>query len=156
MVKNTQTIRRQKPNYLSVFDHFVELALKRVTGFIPMYHFYTPEKLKKSVVFWRFQGVEKWNNNVKYVNYKTWTALHKNRSLKVNYKCNKNKNSNDKAAADLIKSFTIFYFAKSCSKSRITTLDQRLLYGNKLISQIYEQLPINLWNQSVSAKRTLI
>ena len=29
MVKHTQTIRRQKPmNCLTVFDHFVELALK--------------------------------------------------------------------------------------------------------------------------------
>ena len=29
MVKHTQTIRRQQPtNCLSVFDHFVELALK--------------------------------------------------------------------------------------------------------------------------------
>ena len=32
MVKHTQIIRRQKPtNYLSVFDHFVGLALKRLS-----------------------------------------------------------------------------------------------------------------------------
>ena len=34
MVKNTQTIRRQKPtNCLSVFDHFVGLALKWLRKF---------------------------------------------------------------------------------------------------------------------------
>ena len=33
MVKHTQKIRRQKPtNFLSVFDHFVELALKGLKG----------------------------------------------------------------------------------------------------------------------------
>ena len=33
MVKHTQTIyRRQPTNCLSVFDHFVELALKGLTG----------------------------------------------------------------------------------------------------------------------------
>ena len=33
MVKHTETIRRQKPtNCLSVFDHFVGLALKVLTG----------------------------------------------------------------------------------------------------------------------------
>ena len=30
MVKHTQTIRRQQANCLSVFDHFVGLALKRL------------------------------------------------------------------------------------------------------------------------------
>ena len=37
MVKHTQTIRRQKPaNYLSVFDHFVGFALKRlIAALIP-------------------------------------------------------------------------------------------------------------------------
>ena len=34
MAKHTQTIRPQKPtNYLSVFDHFVGLALKRLKFF---------------------------------------------------------------------------------------------------------------------------
>ena len=33
MVKHTQTILRQQPtNYLSVFDHFVKLTLKRLNG----------------------------------------------------------------------------------------------------------------------------
>ena len=33
MTKHTQTIRRQKAtNYLSVFDHFVRLALKGIKG----------------------------------------------------------------------------------------------------------------------------
>ena len=33
MVKHTQTIRRQKPtNCLSVFDHFVGLTFKRLSG----------------------------------------------------------------------------------------------------------------------------
>ena len=30
MVKHTQTIRRQQANCLSVFEHFVGLALKRL------------------------------------------------------------------------------------------------------------------------------
>ena len=35
MVKHTQTICRQQPaNRLSVFDHFVELAFKRLTNHI--------------------------------------------------------------------------------------------------------------------------
>ena len=35
MVKHTQTVRRQKPtNCLSVFDHFVELAIKGLTSFL--------------------------------------------------------------------------------------------------------------------------
>ena len=36
MVKHTQTVRRQKPtNYLSVFDHFVGLALKGLKTHMP-------------------------------------------------------------------------------------------------------------------------
>ena len=43
MVKHTQTIRRLLPtNCLSVFDHFVGLALKELTHFWPMSPFYTP------------------------------------------------------------------------------------------------------------------
>ena len=45
MVKHTQTVRRQKPtNCLSVFDHFVRLALKELmekkqnNNPIPIYH----------------------------------------------------------------------------------------------------------------------
>ena len=35
MVKHTQTIRRLLPtNYLSVFDHFVDLVLKRLRSLI--------------------------------------------------------------------------------------------------------------------------
>ena len=34
MVKHTQTIHRQKPtNCLNVFDHFIDLAFKRVNSF---------------------------------------------------------------------------------------------------------------------------
>ena len=34
MIKHTQAIRRQQPtNYLSVFDHFVKLALKGLMAF---------------------------------------------------------------------------------------------------------------------------
>ena len=37
MVKDTQTIRGQQPtNYLSVFDHFVGLALKGLTKYNAM------------------------------------------------------------------------------------------------------------------------
>ena len=32
MVKHTQTNRRQQPNCLSMFDHFVKLAFKGVTS----------------------------------------------------------------------------------------------------------------------------
>ena len=40
MVKHTQTIRRQQPtNYLSVFDHFVKLALKGLKG-VSAFHSY--------------------------------------------------------------------------------------------------------------------
>ena len=35
MVKHAQAIRRQKPtNYLSVFDHFVGLAVKELNTFL--------------------------------------------------------------------------------------------------------------------------
>ena len=38
MVKHTQTIRRQiADNCLSVFDHFVKLALKGLTIFLEVY-----------------------------------------------------------------------------------------------------------------------
>ena len=41
MVKHTQTVRRQQPmNCLSVFDHFVGLALKGLN---------TPQKMKSSI-----------------------------------------------------------------------------------------------------------
>ena len=47
MVKHTQIIRRQKPtNCLSVFDHFVGLALKGLKNMLinpfSMFHFYNP------------------------------------------------------------------------------------------------------------------
>ena len=42
MVKHTQTIRRLLPTIcLTVFHHFVELALKALTIFRPVLHFYT-------------------------------------------------------------------------------------------------------------------
>ena len=38
MVKHTQTIRRQETtNYLSVFDHFMGLAIKGLTSSSPSY-----------------------------------------------------------------------------------------------------------------------
>ena len=41
MVKHTQTIRRLLlTNYLSVFDHFVGLVLKRLSHYQPMLHLY--------------------------------------------------------------------------------------------------------------------
>ena len=54
MVKHTQTIRRQQPtNCLSVFDHFVGLALKGLKfsnpfQFSPIFHFYSLENPQKT------------------------------------------------------------------------------------------------------------
>ena len=40
MVKHTQKIRRQQPtNYLSVFEHFVELALKEFKEIGSAFHY---------------------------------------------------------------------------------------------------------------------
>ena len=54
MVKHIQAIRLMLPtNCLSVFDHFVGLALKKSTYFTPVYHFN---------IFWKRQnisGIEK-------------------------------------------------------------------------------------------------
>ena len=36
MIKHNQTIRRQITNELSVFDHFVELALKVLTSMLKL------------------------------------------------------------------------------------------------------------------------
>ena len=43
MVKQTQTIRRQQPTkYLSVFDHFVALALKGLRNWAYSYTYVSP------------------------------------------------------------------------------------------------------------------
>ena len=38
-----------------------ELGMKELTHFSLMFHFQTPLKRQKSQVFWRIQGVKKWN-----------------------------------------------------------------------------------------------
>ena len=49
MVKHSQTIRPQKlANCLSVFDHYVGLALKGLTYFRPASPFYFPENITLS------------------------------------------------------------------------------------------------------------
>ena len=35
---------------------------------MPIIHFYTPRNIRKLQVFWRFQGVYKWNIGLKWVN----------------------------------------------------------------------------------------
>ena len=53
MAKLTQAIRRQKPtNYLSVFDHFVGLALKGLNSFRLMLLFYTPKNKVYRALNW--------------------------------------------------------------------------------------------------------
>ena len=46
----------------------VELTRTIFTNFTPMLHFYTPWKCQKIKVFWRFQGIQKWNIGLKWVN----------------------------------------------------------------------------------------
>ena len=59
MVKHTQTIFRLLPkNVLNVFDHFLGLALKVLTHFTLMFHFYTPWKRQKT----RGKELEHWHN----------------------------------------------------------------------------------------------
>ena len=40
-----------------------------LTHFISMFHFYT-ENIRKTLVFWRFQGIYKWNTGLKWVKNK--------------------------------------------------------------------------------------
>ena len=56
MVKHTQTIHRMLPtNCLSVFDHFVGLAVKELTHFWPVFIFDQPlKKISKLLVFCYF------------------------------------------------------------------------------------------------------
>ena len=57
MVKHTQTICRLLPmNCLSVFDHFVGLALKGLNNISPIFHFYIPWKRQKTKSFLTFPG----------------------------------------------------------------------------------------------------
>ena len=46
----------------------VELTRTIFTNFTPMLHFHTPWKCQKIKVFWRFQGIQKWNIGLKWVN----------------------------------------------------------------------------------------
>ena len=50
-------------NYLMKIH--VELTRTIFTNFSPMLHFYTPWKCQKIQVFWRFQGIQKWNIGMK-------------------------------------------------------------------------------------------
>ena len=64
MVKHTQTIcRLLATNCLSVFDHFVGLALKGLQNFSPMFHFYIPwrrQTTKSFLTYSRGTEVEHW------------------------------------------------------------------------------------------------
>ena len=53
----TYSNKSSPTNCLSVFDHIVGLALKGLTHFRPMYHFYTSWISRKPNVFWYFWGV---------------------------------------------------------------------------------------------------
>ena len=54
-------------NPLSVFDHFVGLALEGLTQFRPVFYVYT---LWKQGVFWRFQGGREMDIGMKWVFFK--------------------------------------------------------------------------------------
>ena len=56
-------------NCLSAFDHFVELALKGLTYFMPQYLSITPWKVPLC-----FQGVEKETSGMEWVNMCTWLS----------------------------------------------------------------------------------
>ena len=52
MVKHTQAIRRQQAtDCLSVFDHFLELALKGLTHFTLLFSLYNLENIRKYFYF---------------------------------------------------------------------------------------------------------
>ena len=62
MVEHTQIIRRQQPtNCLSVFDHFMGLALKDLIHFSSVLYFYSSYK--------RFQWVQKYNPSLKWIKH---------------------------------------------------------------------------------------
>ena len=57
MVKRTQTISQHLPtNYLSAFDHYVGLTFEGLAYFTTVFHFYTPENVRKTGGFWMFSG----------------------------------------------------------------------------------------------------
>ena len=60
MVKHTQTIRRQKlTNCLSVFDHFVKLALKGLNGMLAQKLNYKID-YQNSIFLLRVLDIAKW------------------------------------------------------------------------------------------------
>ena len=56
------------------YEQFGSSLCVTLTHVTPIFHFYTipPEKVSKSLVFWHFQGVKKWNIGIKWV--KDWIA----------------------------------------------------------------------------------
>ena len=50
-------------------------ALKLLTHFSPVSHFYTLWKRQKTKVFWRFQGVQKCDTRLKWVQPKLFLAI---------------------------------------------------------------------------------
>ena len=55
MGKHTQTIRRQQPtDFLSVFDHFVNLALKRLKNFNEIVLDFLPVESKTNILYVNF------------------------------------------------------------------------------------------------------
>ena len=53
-------------NYL--MKTHVELTRTIFTNLSPMLHLYNPCKYQKIKIFWRFQGIQKWNIGLKWVN----------------------------------------------------------------------------------------
>ena len=59
MVKHTQTIRRQSADELSVFDHFVKLALKGLTQGEFFWGF--SDNIWQIAVIWIYFGILTWS-----------------------------------------------------------------------------------------------
>ena len=110
MVKHTQTIRWQfADKFLSVFDHFLGLALKGFTYFTPTFHFYVTNL--QSVVFWRFQMITSlaWNTSISTW---IWTKL-----CYLEYLCNFFETIYVSKATSTYQYSNFYGFNPSCSDS---------------------------------------
>ena len=52
----------------------LEIRLK-LTQFSPMFHFYTPKNIRKPKVFLYFQGIQKWNIGLNWVNFERFLTF---------------------------------------------------------------------------------